>query len=536
MMTSDEELGHVVQQEPTCQRRMKLRVGVVVAAVALLGAVVKVTQWSSNNGTTQPASKTADQQNQPQTVAKFVDPCAPAPTAAPLCAAFNGTYFAASQSCCASACGTFCGAVDCQRAPVGYQNCCTGKFTNLCGSPGVVAPCNLPKTIAGVVQLLLNNGAIASDPAAVAAVQAALAKLLGVPVSAITAKLAASGGRRLSVEAVNVDYDCRVPRDSPLTAAAIVTKSPQLKTILQGELIAAGVNVTVQEVELPTPAVQEAGAAESTVSTSPVPLLSTTTTPPTNCFMGLITFATNASDVVLDSAASREALKAALAEVLGINATAVTVLGESDGTGNNTKAGYTVCVPTSVTGQTITDSAAALVMALQNQFNLRGIAATVFSCTFGTPQQQVSTTSVAPEASTVAPVAATTVAPVAATTVAPVAATTVAPVASTTVAPVAATTVAPGATTTAAPVASTTVAPVATTTTAAPTTTAGSTPAATTTTAAPTTTAESTTAATTTTAAPTTTAESTTAAITTTAAPTTTAETTDDDNTTTAEQ
>jgi hypothetical protein len=285
ILSSNEDLARVyVAQEQSRRRRLKLRIGMVIAAVALLGAAYKATQWNSNNGSNSPASKNAEQQRdgQIESVAKFVDPCAPVTTTttSPLCAPFSGIYFQPTQACCATGCGQYCGATNCQRAPpnVGPFNvCCTRTYTNICGSAGAVSPCLLPRTIAGAVQLLVDNlSAFTSNPAALAAVAAALAQLLNVPVADITATLGGvAGGRRLVAEAVNVDYVLRLPPTSALSPAEVTTQSANLLPALQTQLTSANVPVNVLEAELPTPTVQEAGTASP--APAPVPLLSTTT-------------------------------------------------------------------------------------------------------------------------------------------------------------------------------------------------------------------------------------------------------------------
>jgi len=275
ILSSNEEMALVyAAQEQSHRRRLKLRIGMVIAAVALLGAAYKTTQWNSNNGSNSPASQNAEQQRdgQIESVAKFA-------TSSPLCAPFNGIYFEPTQACCATGCGQYCGATNCQRAPpdVGPMNtCCTKKYTNICGSAGAVSPCLLPRTIAGAVQLLIDNlSAFSSDPAALAAVEAALAQLLNVPVADITATLSAAAGRRLLAEAVNVDYVLRLPPTSALSPADITTQSANLLPALQTQLTSANIPVNVLEAELPTPTVQEAGTPAP--APAPAPLLSTTT-------------------------------------------------------------------------------------------------------------------------------------------------------------------------------------------------------------------------------------------------------------------
>jgi hypothetical protein len=393
MLSCNEELAEArVKQEQTHRRRIKLRVGMAVAAAALVGTVYQITHWNSDNATTDEVSKNANQQQ--KTVAKFANPCAPvtATTTPPPCAAFNGSLFAPAQACCATACGSFCGASNCQSAPIGYQSCCTGNFSNLCGSAGVEAPCLLPKTIAGAIQLLVDNlSAFSSNPAALAAVKNALSKLLGVPVADITASLAAAaGGRRLAQEAVNVDYVLRLPTASNLTATAVVAQAPNFAPALNSALSASSVPVTVVEAELPTPVAQEPGAA-AVATPAPAQLLSTTTAAGTVEFMGLITISTNASKLVLESAESRTALADALAQVFGISAKSITVLGESDGSGDTVNAGYDITLPESITAQMVQSSGPALVAALQSNFNKSGVAATVKSVTFGTPQEVTTT-------------------------------------------------------------------------------------------------------------------------------------------------
>jgi len=395
MLSCNEEFAEVQAEQEKSHRRhhIKLRVGMVFAVAALLGVAYQVTQWKPENATTHAGSEKADQ----QTVAKFVDPCAPVTTPTPICAPFNGQFFASSKACCAASCGTFCGASNCQLAPAGYENCCTGNFSALCGS--AQAPCLLPRTLEGTLQLLVDNlPALANNPNAVAAIKAALAAALGVPVADLSASFAAAGGRRLLQEAVNVGYEIRLPPTSTKTPAEVTAASPSLLPLLQTQFTAANITVSVLEAELPTPVVSEPGTPATAVTAPPVPPLSTTTPPPTTTpqptseFMGLITISTNATQTVLESADSRKALAHALAEVFGINATAVTVLGESDGSGNTIRAGYDVTLPDTITAAMVQASGSALVAALQAQFNTLGVAATVYAITFGTPREITTTT------------------------------------------------------------------------------------------------------------------------------------------------
>jgi hypothetical protein len=260
--------------------------------------------------------------------------------------------------------------------------------------------------------LLVDNlSALANSPNTVAAIKKVLQGIVGfvrfheADLSVTFAiPTSAPAGRRLLQEAVNVGYEIRLHPSSTITPNDVTRYSYFLKGMLQQSFDYARITVNVLEAELPTPVVLEPGTAATAVTMPPVPALSTTTPPPptttgpptttpqaTTEFMGLITISTNATTTVLESADSRTALANALAEVFSIDATAVTVLGESDGSGSTINAGYDVTLPDTITAAMVQASGPALVAALQAQFNTLGVAATVKAITFGTPQQLTTT-------------------------------------------------------------------------------------------------------------------------------------------------
>ena len=56
----------------------------------------------------------------------------------------NPTNF---YKCCASTCGEFCGAQNCDQGPGGNQACCSGFYDlKICGVSGEMAPCIIQHT------------------------------------------------------------------------------------------------------------------------------------------------------------------------------------------------------------------------------------------------------------------------------------------------------------------------------------------------------------------------------------------------------
>lgn len=253
----------------------------------------------------------------------------------------------------------------------------------------------MPKTLAGVIQLLVDNlAALTGNPAgATAAAEAALSQLLGVPADDISCSLASSGsgGRRLTA-AVNMNYKIRLqPSNTAVTGDGIAAKSQALKPILSAKLTSAGIPVTLEKVVLQTPASQEPGGV---VATKPFPLLPTP--PPVHTLVGLIDISSTKKDTILETQSTRTALAAAMAEVLGIETSAVTVPGMSDGgDGVRVVAGYTATVLASVPGDVIQGKSKALLPALQKEFLKAKVAVDVSNVWIHPPQVSTPTTTTA---------------------------------------------------------------------------------------------------------------------------------------------
>jgi hypothetical protein len=261
--------------------KFKVRFGLVLTAVALLVAAVTVTKWSSPQGGVQHAT----QQNQQQTVAKFVDPCAPAaPAPAPvnpcavaavtttkaadLCSSFHGLHNANLKACCFPACGAFCGAANCHMAPAGPTNCCTVRFaTHLCGSrPYRNAPCMLPKTLNGALQMLANVGC-ENNPKAVAAITAFLAAQYGTPAHDIDVNCAPRGGGRRLAVGTNLNYVIRFSHNATITELPPTTNYAA-EVNAQFNRFGAGITATHAFLPKPVTNLPESGNVDKRASTT----------------------------------------------------------------------------------------------------------------------------------------------------------------------------------------------------------------------------------------------------------------------------
>mgnify|MGYP003309983852 CR=1 FL=1 len=63
------------------------------------------------------------------------------------CSDFGGILHSSGDACCASACGSYCGAWNCDKGPGGSSACCGGSIVasdNVCGVLEQMAPCILP--------------------------------------------------------------------------------------------------------------------------------------------------------------------------------------------------------------------------------------------------------------------------------------------------------------------------------------------------------------------------------------------------------
>ena len=63
------------------------------------------------------------------------------------CSDFGGILHPSGDTCCASACGNYCGASNCHEGPGGWSACCGGSIAAshyVCGVSEQMAPCKLP--------------------------------------------------------------------------------------------------------------------------------------------------------------------------------------------------------------------------------------------------------------------------------------------------------------------------------------------------------------------------------------------------------
>jgi hypothetical protein len=244
----------------------------------------------------------------------------------------------------------------------------------------------------------------------------ALGLLMGIRAGDITSALdnTTYGGRRLSYnqQSVNMNYVIHLPTASLWMPQTVAALSVHMKMILQNKMNEKGlISFVLADVAMPLPVWQSPDTDpaltttlhfETMTTSGPPPTTPTTTTTAPVTFMGLLLIDVDAADAVVTTQASRDALAAAIATVVGVPVTSVTILGEGHGPkkSNGTETvngGYKIEVPPSMTAADIHSKEENMKSAIQAQFTAHGVSVTVKDVRMGTPQLVTTTTTSTPE-------------------------------------------------------------------------------------------------------------------------------------------